>query len=97
MLKQLDGSLSVSIAFDSWLGAKPIETLSSPSHCQLALVSMSSALAKSAGNATYASQDPFIHGNQYCPKESLLLSVLEVRSFYVNCNKFIYYFIQITY
>ena len=24
MLKQLDGSLSVSIAFDSWLGASPL-------------------------------------------------------------------------
>ena len=27
MLKQLDGSLSVSIAFDSWLGASPLAKL----------------------------------------------------------------------
>jgi len=38
MLEQLDGSLSVSIAFDSWLGAlplanyQPIETSSLPSN-----------------------------------------------------------------
>ena len=50
------------------------------------LVMMSSAPAKSVGDATYASQDPFIHGNQYCPIESLLQSALGVRSFYVKCN-----------
>ena len=46
------------------------------------LVMMSSALAKSAGDARYASQDPFIH----CPIQSRLQSVLEVRSLYVERN-----------
>ena len=43
---------------------------------------MSSAHAKSSGDAWYASQDPFIH----CPIQSRLQSVLGVRSFYVERN-----------
>ena len=53
------------------------------------LVMMSSALAKSAGDARYGSQDPFIHGFiQGCPIQSRLQSVLGVHSstFYVECN-----------
>ena len=51
------------------------------------LVMMSSAPAKSAGDARYMSQDPFIHGNKCCPIKSRLQSVLGVRSIYVECNK----------
>ena len=50
------------------------------------LVMMSSTPAKSAGDARHASQDPFIHGNQRCPIQSRLQSVLGVRSFYVESN-----------
>ena len=51
---------------------------------------MSSAPAKSSGDARYASQDPF---NQRCPIQSRLQSLLGgVRSFFVKRNKslFIY-------
>ena len=40
------------------------------------LVMMSSAAAKSAGDARYASQDPFIHSMTDCPIQSRLQSVL---------------------
>ena len=50
------------------------------------LVMMSSAPAKSAGDARNAYQDPFIHGNQCCAIQSRLQSVLGVRSFYVERN-----------
>ena len=46
------------------------------------LVMMSHAPAKSAGDARYASQDPFIR----CIIQSRLQSVLGVRSFYVERN-----------
>ena len=46
------------------------------------LVMMSSAPAKSAGDARYTSQDPFIH----YPIQSRSQSVLGVGSFYVKCN-----------
>ena len=46
------------------------------------LVIMSSAPAKSVGDARYTSQDPFIH----YPIQSRLQSVLGVRSFYIKCN-----------
>ena len=46
------------------------------------LVMMSSDPAKSAGDARYASQDPFIH----FPIQSRLQSVLRVRPFYVERN-----------
>ena len=48
------------------------------------LVMMSSAPVKSAGDARYASQDPFILGNQRCPIQSRLQSVLGVRSYYIE-------------
>ena len=48
------------------------------------LVMMSSAPAKCAWDARYASQDPFIHGNQRCPIQSRLQSVLGARFFYVD-------------
>ena len=52
------------------------------------LVMMSSAPAKkSAGDARYASQDPFIHSLIDCPIQSRLQSVLGVRSSYVERNK----------
>ena len=47
------------------------------------LVMMSSASAKSAGDARYASQDPFI---QRCPLQSRFQSALGVRSLYVERN-----------
>ena len=47
------------------------------------LVMMPSAPAKSAGDARYVSQDPFIR----CPIQSRLQSVLGVRSFYDEHNK----------
>ena len=47
---------------------------------------MSSAPAKSAGDARYASQDPFIL-NQRCPIQSRFQSLLAVRPFYVERNK----------
>ena len=46
------------------------------------LVMMSSAPAKSAGDARYASKDPFIH----CPTQSRLQTQLGVRSFWVKRN-----------
>ena len=51
----------------------------------LSFVKMSSVPAKSVGHARFASQDPFIH----CPIQSLLQSVLEVRSFYIERNYFV--------
>ena len=58
--------------------------ISSPCSLSFAkLVMMSSAPAKYAGDARYASQDSFI---QCCPIQSRLLSVLGVRSFYVERN-----------
>ena len=51
------------------------------------LVIMSSAPAKYAGDARYASQDPF---NQFCPMKSRLQSVLGVRFFYVEHIKYHY-------
>ena len=51
------------------------------------LVMMSSAPAKSAGDARYASQVPLIHGNLRCPIQSQLQSILGVRSFYVERNE----------
>ena len=51
------------------------------------LVMMSSAPAKSAGDSRYASQDPFIHGNQHYSIQSRLQSVIGVSSFYVERNK----------
>ena len=51
------------------------------------LVMMSSAPAKSAGDARYASQDPFIHGfMQCCPIQSRLQSVLGVLSSVPNAK-----------
>ena len=50
------------------------------------LVMMSSARAKSAGDARYASQDPFIQSERY-PIQSRLQSVLEVRSFFIARNE----------
>ena len=47
------------------------------------LVMMSSAPVKSAGDARYASQDPFIR----CAVQSRLQTQLGVRSFYVERNK----------
>ena len=47
-------------------------------------VMMSSAPAKSARDARYVSQDPFILGNQCCPIQSRLQSLLRVRLFYVE-------------
>ena len=47
------------------------------------LVVMSSAPAKSAGNARYASQNQF---NLRCPTQSRLQSVLGLRSLYVERN-----------
>ena len=47
------------------------------------LVVMSSAPPKSAADAIYASQDSFIQGNQHCPIQYRLQSVLGVRSFYM--------------
>ena len=41
---------------------------------------------KSAGDARYVSQDPFIHGNQRCPIQTRLQSVLGVCSSYVERN-----------
>ena len=49
------------------------------------LMMMSSTPAESVEDARYTSQDSFIHAcNQCCPIQSRLLSVLGVRSFYVN-------------
>ena len=56
------------------------------SHSFAKLVMMSSAPAKSAGDARYSSQDPFIHDNQRCPIQSRLQSLLRARSFYVERN-----------
>ena len=51
------------------------------------LVMMSSAPAKSAGDARYASQDPLIRSLIDCPTQSRLQTQLGVRSFYVERNK----------
>ena len=48
------------------------------------LVMMSSALAKSAEDARYASQDPFIHSLIDCPIQFRLQTQLGVCSFYVK-------------
>ena len=51
------------------------------------LVMMSSAPAKSAGDAICMSQDPFIHAmNQRCPIQSQLHSVLGVSYYYIKCS-----------
>ena len=51
------------------------------------LVMMSFAPTKSAGDARYGPQDPFIHScNQHCPIQSRLQSILGVRSFFVELN-----------
>ena len=48
------------------------------------LLVMSSAPAESTGDARYAPQDPFIHGNQRCPIKSRLHSAFAVCPFYVE-------------
>ena len=52
----------------------------------LSFVMSSAPAKKSAGDARHASQDPSIRGNQRCPIESRLQSVLGVRSSYVERN-----------
>ena len=55
------------------------------------LVMMSSSPAKSAGDARYVSQDPFIHSlNQHCHIQSRLQSVLGVSSFFIKCKRKMY-------
>ena len=58
-----------------------LESVFDDLNCRLSLLGqvgndMSSAPANSAEDARYAPQDPFIHGNQRCPIQSRLQSVL---------------------
>ena len=59
--------------------------ISIPDSLSFAKLMMSSAPAKSAGDARYASQDP-IHSLIDCFIQYRLQSVLRVRSFYVERN-----------